>query len=180
MGANSIMTHLKELLTKREQVFDDFTAALLEELSEATAAAGEVVGKDVEGHLVWTQVAAMDNNSTLIIAGQIEFALGEVITTDEGEEITITEELQPVMNRIVRVGIPMEMAETGSRQEIVDYLKAFGKQDGKEMPVIAHEAENTDHHTVADLAGEFRSAGLTQEQIASMLVFAEQSTGKVN
>lgn len=176
------MSKLKELLTKRTEVFEDFTAALLSELSVAIEAAGDVIGADAQAHVVWSDIttaAVAEPDDTLIIGGIIEFQVGETIDTEEGE-IVITEDLQPIMNRAVRVGIPMNLAETGTRQEIVDYLKAFGKQDGKPMPAVAHEAENTSHETVADLAGEFRSAGLTQEQIASMLVFAEQSTGKVN
>lgn len=181
------MSKLKELLTKREEVFDDFTAALLVELSEAVSAAGEVIGPESASHVVWSNImtrSVATPSDTLILSGLITFELGEVVTSEDGDEVVVTEDLLSVINREVRVGMPMTMAENGTRQEIVEYLTSFGKQDGNTAPVDnahnTHEAENTNHHTVADLAGEFRSAGLTQEQITSMLMFAPQSTGKIN
>ena len=113
-----------------------------------------------------------------MIAGQLEFPIGEKITTNEGDVIEVTKELQPMLNRVIRVGVPIEMAETGTREEIIDYLKKLEVENVEQAMV--NDSFNTSNETVADMAGEFRSAGLTQEQINSMLLFAEQSKGKVN
>jgi hypothetical protein len=167
-----------QLFTRRDEVFDEFTDAILEELNEAKMAAAEMIGVDFKDRIKWSAVAVVDAN-TLVMAGEVQFEVGETIQDEEGLEITVTEEMLPALTRVVRIGVPFDMAETGTKQEILDYLKTF-KETQKGESIEAIEGENTGIDTVADLAGEFRSAGLSQEQIASMLIFAEQSTGKVN
>lgn len=173
------MTYLKGLFEKRQEVYDEFTAALLEELTAVTSAATTLLGSDLEDRLVWRSVELIDD--TIMVAGALEFQLGEKILTEDNMEIEVTAEMQPILNRIVRVGVPVELAATASEQEIVDYLKRLNQdKDAHETDVVVGEGHNVAHDTVADLAGEFRSTGLTEEQIVSMIAFAEQSKGKVN
>mgnify|MGYP001817483573 CR=1 FL=1 len=170
------MSHIKELFVKREDVYADFTNALKAELSTATSAAGSLVGEALQEQLVWENVLLIDD--TVVITGQVKFPVGHIITSEDGDDIEVTPEMQQHLNQAIRVGLPLELAETGSYEEIVDYLDNTGHQSHKAP--IEYEAENPAIETVADIAGEFRSAGLSKEQISNMIVFAEQSKGKVN
>jgi len=171
------MSQLQEIYQKRETLYHDLTAALLAELSVAIEAATSLVDNDVVNQLKWKNVALLDDK--VYVTGEVEFPLGHILTTSDGAEVTVDPELQAQLRRVVRIGIPLELAETGTFDQIVDYLKELQKQAPPEFPTV-FDAENRSIETAVDLAGEFRSAGLSKDQISSMIVFAEQSKGKVN
>lgn len=170
------MTHLKSIIEKREEVYDEFTAAILGELHHVTDAASSLLPTDLQPRLVWKTVTLVDE--TLMVAGMLEFPIGEKIVAEDDMEIEVTADMQPMLNRVIRVGVPMDMVENATSQQIVDYLKRLEEEASHQ--VLINESLNTSNETVADMAGEFRSAGLTKEQINSMIAFAEQSKGKVN
>ena len=159
------------------------TTAIMQELELTIEAVIQVIGAQLEPRLQWKTVAIDD--TTVWLGGQLMFDVGEVIVDDNGEDVEITPEIQEYMNKAIRVGVPIELAEGGNVQEIVDYLKRVEIENRKAVekmvpPVPEYKTENIAIDTVHDLAGEFRSAGLTQEQIESMIIFAQQSTGKIN
>jgi len=169
------MTPLMQLFEDRETTYDEMTRLILDKLDTVTSAAVSMLGEEARDRVLWKSAAVVDD--TVFVAGELNFEVGEVITAED-EELTVTEDLLPLLNRVVRVGVPLSMAEGSSREEILDYLKGLEQQENLEAMV--NEGSNTSIETVADLAGEFRSAGLTREQIDSMIIFAEQSKGKVN
>ncbi len=174
------MVYLKELLNKRQEVFTTFTDVILDELSDVQTAANAAMAEEIGDHkITWYRVALLEDDH-LVMEGQVEFQLGEKISTPDGD-IELTEDMMSLMNRVVRVGLPVEMAQRGIQDEILNYLKvAKEKQQAEMQKAMVHTVTNRSFDTVADLAGDFRSAGLTKEQIKSMLIFAHQSTGKVN
>lgn len=171
------MTYITSIFAKRVEVYEKFTAALLEELETVTTAGASLLSADLAKRLVWKAVNLVD--STVTIVGIIEFPIGEKIIAESGLELEVTEEMQQLLNQVVRVSVPLEMAENATVEDIVAYLKALEAEHVKQS-ILINESTNTSHDTVADLAGEFRTTGLTKEQITSMILYAEQSKGKVN
>lgn len=170
------MTHIKSIIEKREEVYNEFTDAILGELHHVTNAATLLLPEDLQPRLVWKNVTLVDD--TLIVSGMLEFPIGEKIVTDDEIEVEVTAEMQSLLNRVVRVGVPMDMVENSTTQQIIEYLTRL--EDEANQQVFINESLNTSNETVDDMAGDFHSAGLTQEQIISMITFAEQSKGKVN
>ncbi len=178
------MVDVKELLKKRYEVFNEFTAVILDELTDMQSAATVAMAEEIGDHqITWYRVALLEDDH-LVMEGQVEFQLGEKISTPDGD-IELTEDMMALMNRAVRIGLPVDMAQRGVQDEILKYLKVAKEKQQEVMHKamqedMVHTATNQSFDTVANLAGDFRSAGLTKEQIKSMLMFAHQSTGKVN
>jgi hypothetical protein len=155
----------------------------MEELEVTIEAVIQVIGTLLEPRLQWKTVAIDD--TTVWLGGQLIFEVGETIVDDNGKDIEVTPDVQDYMNKMIRVGVPIELAEGGNVQDIVDYLKRVEMENQEAIekmvtPVPEYKTENLAIDTVHDLAGEFRSAGLTKAQIESMIMFAKQATGKIN
>lgn len=173
------MTDIKSLLEERHETFNNFTAEILNGLPELKEAALEMLGEEVSDRVEWKGVAMFED--MVIIEGAIEFKLGEQMSTPDGD-IEITEEMIQLMAQTIRVIVPTEMAQTASVGEILTYLKEVKANDQaqEKNANVVNTATNQAIDTVHDLVGEFRSNGLSKEQITSMIAFAEHSKGKVN
>lgn len=159
---------LQELIMLRDSFYHDATQQILYSLEHNVfAAAKQVLDEDTSEHLEWVSVEMVPPEHILIV-GVCTYPIGYHIS--DGElEITIDRENQEDFKRLIKLGMPIELADKGSVKELVEYMKEH--TDGS-LPL------KNDQPKVA--ASDFSTEGLTPEQQEQLKHFSQHSKDKVN
>lgn len=105
---------IKEIITERNKIHEKFTNAVTKKLNNVFSAVSIVGGQDCYP-ILWTTIDMMDED-TLFLMGTQPMPDPDEPTFDENGDPNIIE-------RIIRIALPLNMAETGSVDEIVDFFK---------------------------------------------------------
>ncbi len=132
---------IRDLFTQRNEHFDSLTQKILDRMPGAIEGISELVEEkqifDSAGVLEWNEVALTEDNGDedplIILIGSINFIPGDVVELESGDKITITAEtVQYFPPRVIRIGIPLNIAES-SKDEIKKFIRAAEESQKQDM-----------------------------------------------
>lgn len=147
---------IKEILTERNKINEQLTNAVTRKLNNVFSAVSIVGGQD-EYPILWTTIDMMDEDTLVLLGTQ---------PIPDPDEPTFDEEGDPnVIERIIRIALPLDMAETGSVDEIVDFFEEY----------ISFEDARPERHG-------FETDDLTDEQKEKLVHFSHthNNNDKIN
>lgn len=128
---------LKNLFEKRRTAYTKVSKTIIEELREevltgifAYFASHDEVGSGRK--LMWEEAGYIEQHEMLILMGTILYDIGSSVVDEHGETITITEELAPYFNRVIRVGLPFGLVDS-SKEDVMLFLLERDKQSEEEQ-----------------------------------------------
>lgn len=157
------MTPIRELFKKRESTYTEHTQTLLLAMKEVVAGIHEAVGDQGE-YISWKVVEYIEEDDYLMLAGVIMLPEGYIINSG-GKQTVLTEENRAHFTRFLRVGLPMDLVEEGSKTKIADYLR---EHTGGDLDKLNNESS------------DFSLDELTPEQKQQLMMFSETTKGKLN
>lgn len=155
---------LKDLFNEREDNYADYTQKILLHMKKAVAGIHNVLGNTAD-HITWKLVELVDDEY-IALAGVVVWPLGHAITAPSGRQIFITEENQERFSRFVRVGLPLDLVENGSTDDVIEFLK--DKLD------IEEDSEGLPDEEA------FSAEDLTEDQKQQLRMFSSQAKGRIN
>jgi len=179
------------LFTAREKQYQNVTNAILDSVPNFIE--GAIISMDLDtNEIVDWKEATIAESGIMSIVGLVSYKIGETLISEMGEATTITEENYNNFVRIIRVGIPIELAVDGTAEEIVEFLdeaNAFRQHaDDDEIQsfaeaidgIIEGDVQEVEGTETLELSNEFNTNDLTDEQISSMLDNEYASKGKIH
>lgn len=150
---------LLKMMDEREAAYAQLTSDILDQLQNLLEGVEEVLDPEIVEWLEWKDV---------VLAGDV-LTLAGIVHSENEDELESEEDF---INHIVRVGIPLSLAETGTVEEIVNYLN-------EQSPGSIHEPRSS--LQPPEVENEISVAGLTENQVDE-LIFHELNTsrGKVH
>lgn len=152
------MTSIRKLFKKRENTYTEHTQSLLLAMKGVVAGIHEVIGDQSE-YISWKVVEYMEDDDYLMLAGVIMLPEGYVVNSG-GKQLVLTEENRAHFTRFLRVGLPMDLVEEGSKTKVVDYLREHAEGEFNEL-----NSESSD----------FSLDELTPEQKQQLEMFSDTS-----
>lgn len=153
---------LSQLLVKREKIYKETTIKILQVLKNVFAAAHEVLDDETNNFIEWVHVE-QPTSEHIVIIGMCMYPVGYTITTPDGNEIEIDKENREYFGRVIKLGMPIKLAEEGKITEISEFLK------------------NHDHtFPVQERGTGFSPEGFTKEQLQQIELLSHQTKGKIN
>ena len=134
------MSKLTDLFDQRARAYASYSDRILKQLeSNVLPAIVEVLdltANELE-KLEWKNVQLQEEH--LILSGVIGYKEGDVIK--DGElKITLDTQLAMLLDKIIRVAVPLSLAESGTKQEVTDHLREAQRQLHEEYEAIyGHE-----------------------------------------
>ena len=116
------MGQLKELIEERTRTYSDYNNKILE-LIENNVIPAVLDMLDLNDNeldkLEWSYVQLIKDQ--LVLNGNIKYKEGDVIT-DGDMTVTLDAAMALLLDKLVRVSVPIELAETGSKDDIIEHL----------------------------------------------------------
>lgn len=121
---------LKHLVDQRDQQFkletQEIIATALRPLTEALRIAfnDDSQFRDAD----WCYVDINDEDM-VILRGELSIEIGDVVVLDNGEEMTVSEDIAEFLTRIVKITVPLDIVENGDMDDIIDFIENRTKKD---------------------------------------------------
>lgn len=148
---------IDNLFVERDRLYKEGTDTILQAMSNVLEGVLLALEEDAGSDLMWEDVQMVPEDNVIILIGIIKINEGESITIDTGETISITEDNANAFQRILRVGIPIDMVENSSVEDITEY---FMQRKNKNYKSTEKETTGT-----ASSVTEFNTEDLSEEQI---------------
>jgi hypothetical protein len=189
MGKQQMIT-LKDKFKKRLSAYRRHTKEIFGLLTNVTDAVSEFLDEETKHFLQWKGVER--EGKFVFIIGITAYPVGHKLYMNDGEIVEITEINKQALQRIIRVGIPLELAENGTLEEVKQFIKIKAEENSPEeeelkiqTPMEAlfdqlNKEEEENKEEEADPIQGFESKELSKEQITQIMHHASQSKGKVN
>lgn len=171
-------TNIKELIHLRDSKYNEDTNAILDQLLNVTEAMESIL--ELKGNIepiVWNEVALTKHMIT--VTGNIRIEVGDtVVVTETGEEIQVTQDTKDFLSRVVSISLPMDLAETGSKFEIMEFIaNQIEKQESDDNNESIVDREPTDEE-LTNIESEFSEHEsdsftideLTDDQLNSLII----------
>lgn len=143
---------------ERDRLYKEGTATIIQSMETVIEGVLLALGDDAESGLTWEDAQFIPDEKVIILIGVIKINEGESITIDTGETISITEDNANAFQRILRVGIPVDMVENGSVEEITEY---FLQRKHKNYTMEGNDTKESRPHSILG----FDTTYLSKEQI---------------
>lgn len=149
---------IKKLFAARSDEYKKATKTILESMSGALNAIHEYMNIDeVEkrgGYLEWEEVSYVedDGDTLVILLGVVGFPPGTEIVLEDEKKIKVTKDTAPYFRRIIRAGIPANIAQK-SKKSVIAFLEKMEK-----------ESLNSNLDNVFSSEEDFDLSKLTDEQ----------------
>jgi len=191
------MGKLQDLFSERQRTFTQISDEILSRLESNVIPAIlemlELSERELT-RLEWNSVSIVDDH--VLLTGVIIYAPGDVVS-DENMEVQLTEELVGLMNKLIKVAIPLEIAENASKEDVVkhmvkaeqelrdEYSKVYGEGEGKLGHTEHFGWEEIDEEVlneVIDTVNDFKLMDLTDEQQEALMLthLGQHGRGKIN
>ena len=108
--------------------------------------------------------------------GYLTYQIGTTINID-GEDMVITKDNSVYFQRIVRMGLPLELALKGNAQSIINYFKVLRAREEEKRKEIVGEIPIPSPPAIPEQ--EFDLDGLSDDQKLAFKLMASQK-GSVN
>ena len=182
------MNDLKRLFEEREFNFKRDTTIILKKLLNALKAIVQFLDiheKALKGDLVWEAISfvAGDENEDdyIMMVGVISYVPGEKFTLSTGEQIIVTEDTVDYFRRVVRIGVPYEIAINSTVDEIVKFFETRSVELESDMRdrLIEAELEDKFFNEIFDREEEdFKLDELNDEQRKAFQLFSSPTGSK--
>ena len=157
------MTKIKDYFREREEQYDSYTAIILDEMSHVFDVIKDLLDEETAEFLEWKSTEMVGDH--IIVLGVITYPIGHKIKLKSGEMVTIDEDTQELLQRIVRLGIPAELIDNKDKEDIKKFLLKNNSlfEDNFDKPELP------------------KKDSVTEQQAQQMIWFAENvSKGKIN
>lgn len=167
------MSDLKQMFEDRENAIREETNKILEQIPNVVQGAIEFLGFDPvisNKNLKWEEISLLGEDEyfedgTIFLVGVVAYEPGETFTLPSGESVEVSEQTAEYFQRIVRIGVPYGLAVSGSKEDILEFLR----RSTMELEEDLSEKENKT---------DFDLRELTEEQRRSLAMFTKISEDK--
>lgn len=173
------MGKIKDLFTERESVYAEYSNDILKAIAKNVIPAVleilDLSDNELE-KLEWKTVQLQEDH--VILNGIIGYKEGDVIT-DGKMTVTLDTAMALLLDKMIRVGIPLHLAETGSRSDIITHLREAQQQlredyeavYGHEPPTLDEAMEEALRRDLGmDFGPDFDYNDLTEEQKEALFI----------
>ncbi len=164
------MSKLQDLFSERAIAYAKYSDEILQVLSVNVVPAVlemlDLSDSELE-RLTWHSVRVVEDH--VLLVGAIAYTEGDIIKDDE-TTVTLTGELAMIMSKLVRVAIPMHLADGATQNVIVDHLKESERQLKKEYEeAYGHDPEMLDAALENVVTGELGWSGMDADFITDVI-----------
>ena len=168
---------LKQLFAKRKDAYNKTSSSILEHLRSSVLAAVDEYFTELnevgdKRELKWDQIGYVEQHNMLVLLGMIHYAPGAQVITETGDVVTITEELAPYFQLIIRIGLPFNMVDE-TKDAIKEFLKKREEVKEEEQTDAVQFLRNllkVADEDMDDGSGEFDFDSLSEEQRKGLIV----------
>jgi hypothetical protein len=134
---------LKNKFVDRKKIFDIATTDIFSNITHVIEAIVEYM--DVQslytrgGKLEWVDISLIEQHVEepfCILIGNVWYPAGTELQLEDGTKATVTTDTEGYFRRLLRVGLPLKVLESGIKQEALDYLaktESEMKEEEKEL-----------------------------------------------
>ena len=174
------MSDLKKLFDYRLDKYKQTTEKILQTIPNVMEGVLGALAEDESSTLEWEDIQFEPDEDLLILIGFIQLKIGERVKLESGREIHVTDENVEKFRRIVRVGIPLDLAENGSVEEVSKFFEGKRQTNYTTLDDIAEDLdeledidefenlEDLHRQAVTSIIG-FDTEDLTDEQIRQII-----------
>lgn len=172
---------LRELFEVRDGEYAKATMKILETIPGTIAAIVEVSELEEEfaqGRLVWSEAVLVqeveEEEEYVLLVGILRYEVGDEIETPVGK-LTVTPDIaERFHQRIIRVGIPINLVENDDKVAIQEFLKESAEEHKRQTEEMKAEMQRRKTETIMT---DFDLDQLTEEQRESLML---NTPGKPN
>jgi len=120
---------LEEKLKHRDLLFQKHTFEILKNIPhvlEAVIQHLDIAQEAESGNLLWEDVGRYgdknDERGIVVLVGVVTYQPGDTFELTNKEVIDITEDTSDYFKRMIRIGIPFDLADNGSTAEVLEFL----------------------------------------------------------
>jgi hypothetical protein len=174
---------LEQQFVKRYQEYQKNTQEILKMIPNVIIAIEQTLVDEDYNTLQWEDAQFSTEDGVLVLIGNVKVEVGDDIRLDDGRVVKVTEENVGTLRRLVRVGIPLDLAKTGSVDDVLDYLsdkhhKNYTPLEGEPETIddLIPEEQVDEYYNKAlkqeleEVLG-FDTEGLTEDQVEQLLLF---------
>ena len=156
---------------EREKAYNDKTVEIIESLPNVVSGCKKFVLSKGTGNsqIEWADITYLVEFDMLVLIGVVRYAPGETVKLPNGETAVVTEDTTDYFKSMLRLGIPLKMAESGTDDDVLEFLK-----ETIETEVVTVPAEENE----ASPAESFDLDELSEEQRKVLEMFKAQGYGK--
>lgn len=137
---------LLELLDEREKHFQSLTDQLIDMITPNVAIA--VIERLTQQRkfgdgqkITWQQVVHVPSVNMLIVLAVLELPPGFKTKLASGEEFEVTEENAGYFSYPIRIGVPMDLAQSGTKEQVHEYLEKQEREMEEATEAALHRLE---------------------------------------
>jgi hypothetical protein len=174
------MAKIEELLLQREETYQQQTKDIFFHILHVLEGIVEVLGvhSAVDAKLLtWDNIVIVrsektpDDDGVVLVTGSILPTIGEMVTLPTGEEIEITKNTQEYFKRPIRAGVPISLAENGTKKEVVEFLQQIMENLEDEIEMEDLDDPELSEQPIPLHSSDFNLDDLTEEQRQSLNLF---------
>ncbi len=152
------MNNLKNLYSKRDEVFADRTYEIFEKidttLSCVTVFLTDIDDLVAQGVIAWEDTSLVDD--FVIVIGTVQYNLDDVLTIGD-KKIKLTLDNLTQFERVVHMSIPYNLVLENDKDNIIEYLYSIGADLDNDFSTMQIPVVNTDFD-LTELSDEQRQS----------------------
>ena len=151
------MKNIEILFQQRSQEFDKRTEKILKHMSPIIEGVVHYLSLTEElsqGDLTWQTVVLQDD--IVMLVGIIQYPPGAQFTTSGGEIMTVSEHTKEYFTRILRMGLPIDLVNRGSKKDTINFLSNLNNEQISKHDMIPPELIEVNGFDLDKLTNEQR------------------------
>jgi len=176
------MTELKDLIERRDATVKQLTDAIIKSIPNVATGAEWFIRhrEGRSGQLIWEDITYYEDQDFIMLTGVLEYSEGDVIELPNGVEYEVTKDTREQFKRLLRLGIPYDLATLGTEEDVIEFLitSAEEAEDVGEPIEASEELERALAHLQAAESPDFDVDALSDEQREQLKLFNLTSGGK--
>lgn len=177
------MNNLKDLFEKRDETYSEQTEVIIEAIPHVLEGAKKFIQErePTSNDPEWKDISLMEEgDGYVILIGTLEYNVGDMLQLPTGDMVEVSEDTADYFKRMLRIGIPLDLAKKGTEDEVCQFLIKTAEEneqaDDEEQALI--EAIQQAQQTVDE--EEFDTESLTEEQKEQLRLFTLSNGGSSN
>jgi hypothetical protein len=123
------INNIEKLFVERFNVYKKNTMDIIGSMPHVTQAVRLTLVEDEYATLEWEDVQYIPGDSIIVLIGNVKLTIGDDIQLDTGIVVQVTEENVNGLRRMVRIGIPVELALNGTVESVTEFLKGTASKN---------------------------------------------------
>jgi hypothetical protein len=175
------MADLRAMLERRDATVKQLNDAIIKAIPNVISGAERFIRarEGRSGTLRWEDITFFRDEDYIMLIGVLEYKEGDLIELPNGAEFEVTEHTTEHFKRLLRLGIPYDLAALGTEDDVIDFLFESARESEESEDVI--DLDELEKHLaqlpVADNP-EFDEDALTDEQLEQLKLFTMTTGGK--